>query len=118
MLGLVQTGVEAEYRASLQSETAAPGLDNDLINLAILRRHATLYERRWQAGLARAFDGWPHSQSTQPPAASRGYALISDEELQSQLVGQPVIEALDRRFTDILDVIDSRLWSFAASFAW
>ena len=44
-----------------------------------------------------------------------GYTLVSEGELQAQLIGQPVIETLERRFSDVLDTIDSRLWSLAAS---
>lgn len=87
--------------------------DDDLANLSILSMTATLYERRWQDCIAEGFSGWPT-----PAVALRrddAYALVSDDELASQLVGQPVTEALDRRFIDILDVINSRLWSFAAS---
>jgi len=110
--GEVQAIVEIELRRRQGAEPHAEHLADDLANLSILRNHATMYERRWQERLAQRFEGWP--RPTAPSAADDRYALVSEDELQSQLVGQPVIEALDRRFIDVLDVIDSRLSSFAA----
>src|SRR5699024_107358 len=59
----------------------------------------------------RALRNWPD-----PPdqAAADAFGLVSDEELQAQLIGQPVTGALERRHADVLDTIDKRLWSLAA----
>jgi hypothetical protein len=110
--GDIQREVDADLRKRLAGEPTAGHLADDVTNLSILRNHATMYERRWQERLARGFEGWPRPAARS--SADDAYALISEDELQSQLVGQPVIEALDRRFVDVLEVIDSRLWSFAA----
>lgn len=112
LLQHVQAAAEAELRARLAADERARDVEDSLTQLSILRRDTTMYERRWQEQIGRAFEGWPKPAAI---AATASYALLSDTELQSQLVGQPVIEALDRRFVDILDVIDSRLWSFAAT---
>lgn len=42
------------------------------------------------------------------------YALVSDDELQSHLIGQPSVEALERKYSEVLSLIDSRLQSIAA----
>ncbi len=111
--GEVQAVVETELRRRQGAEPQVAHLADDLTNLSILRNHATMYERRWQERLAQGFEGWPRPAARSTSDDDR-YALVSEDELQSQLVGQPVIEALERRFADVLDVIDSRLWSFAA----
>ena len=109
LLDELQASVEAELQVANKTKDAAPGLADDVTNLAILRAHSLMYETRWKAHLAATFDAWP-----QPPAAEVDqYALLSEDELQSQLVGQPVIDGLDHRFSEILDVIDSRLWDFS-----
>lgn len=113
MLAETQLAVDAELRKLLQADPPPPGLDDDLTNLSILRREVTAYERRWQERIGAGFEGWP--QAPAKAASHDAYVLVSDDELNSQLVGQPVIETLERRFVDILDVIGSRLWSFAAS---
>lgn len=109
LLGELQAAVEAELRRHSMGEAPSAQVADDLTGLAIMRRHAMLYEGRWKACIAAAFNAFPE----EPAAETDQYALISENELQSQLVGQPVIEALDRRFADILDVLDSRLWDFA-----
>lgn len=110
LLGELQGALEAELRrAQPHDEAGSPQISDDLTSLSILRRHAMLYEGRWKAYLAGIFNAWPQA----PTSETDLYALVSDGELQSQLVGQPIIEALDRRFADILDVLDSRLWDFA-----
>ncbi|MFZ7096597.1 DUF1631 family protein [Luteimonas dalianensis] len=84
----------------------------DLANLNILAGEITAYERRWRARFSHPLRTWP------VPAASvarDAFSLVSDDELQGQLIGQPTIEALERRHADILDTIDKRLWSLAAA---
>lgn len=101
--------MDADLRRAADAEERPGQAADDLTNLGILRRHAMLHEERWKSELTKVFAVWPQA----PAAETSRYALISEQELQSQLVGQPVIEALERRFADILDVIDSRLWDFA-----
>ncbi|MDH5822151.1 DUF1631 family protein [Luteimonas sp. RD2P54] len=100
-----------ELEARRAAEPAADRLADQLTGLRILSRYVGVSERRWRKWFARGFNGWPQPPR---PMADDAYALVSDDELQSQLVGQPVIEALERRFSDPLDVIDKRLWSLAA----
>ncbi len=109
LLGDLLASAETELRQSLANGDDSAQCQDDLTNLAILRRHAILHEERWRSELGKVFGAWPQA----PAAESSRYALLSEDELQSQLVGQPVIEALERRFADILDVIDSRLWDFS-----
>lgn len=104
--------LDQRLRAELP-EGRIPGLEDDLANLTVLRNALIIHERRWQAQLDAGFAGWP-----QPPptlGGRDGFGLVSEDELQSQLVGEPAIEALQRHFADVLEVISSRLWSFAAA---
>ena len=68
-------------------------------------------EARWQASLAARLARWPVS----PAPAQDAFALLSERQLAAQLVGEPVAAALDRRFADALDVIESRLRSVAVA---
>lgn len=113
MVQRVQAATEAEFMA-LQAEDGevARATRDGLAQLGILRQNITHHERHWQEQVGRVFEGWPKPAAA---VATASYALISDTELDSQLVGQPVIDALDRRFVDILDVIESRLWTLAAT---
>jgi hypothetical protein len=113
LLADAQAAVEAELRKRMAAEQAQDNLGDQLANLAFLRRDASRYERRWHERIGDSFADWP--RRTAKAARLDAYALVSDDELQAQLIGQPVIEALERRFSDVLDIIDSRLWSLAAS---
>ncbi len=112
LLAEAQAATEAELRRSLAANVATNTSSDSLTNLAILRRDAVRYERRWLQCIGEAFEGWPHLADK--AVRFDAYTLVSDDELQIQLIGQPVIEALERRFADVLDLIDSRLWSLAA----
>ena len=112
MLAATLAAVEDQLRRQRQAVPPIDGLDDDLANLSILRNEGIAYEKRWQDLVNAGFASWPQPRSAR---TSDGFGLVSEDELQTQLVGQPAIEALERRFTDILDVIGSRLWSFAAS---
>lgn len=104
---------EAELRARPTGDTVPAAMADALAALSIARHDAVFHERRWQTALGHAFADWPR-----PPAPTdrlSGYSLVSDDELKAQLIGQPVIEALERRFIDVIDTIDSRLWSLAAT---
>ncbi|MBJ6981249.1 DUF1631 family protein [Luteimonas sp. MC1572] len=99
----------------LQMFAEAPdvAVGDALANVAMLRRDALRHERRWQARIDAAFAGWPARApaATGDPAA---FALLSEGELSTQLIGQPAIEALQRRFSDALSIVESRLVSLAA----
>lgn len=96
----------------LRDESALPGGTEDLANLNILAGEITAYERRWRARFSRPLRIWPVPAA---PAARDAFSLVSDDELQGQLIGQPAIEALERRHADILDTIEKRLWSLSAA---
>jgi hypothetical protein len=113
LLADAQAAAEAELRRRMVAEQAPDSLGDQLTSLILLRRDASRYERRWHERIGDPFVDWP--RRTDRAARLDAYALVSDDELQAQLIGQPVIEALERRFGDVLDIIDSRLWSLAAS---
>lgn len=54
---------------------------------------------RWLKIIGRAFIGWPLAETKQRRLDV--YSPISDDQLQSQLIGEPVIESIDRGFTDV-----------------
>ncbi len=107
------TACEAELRARVSHDAPPAGVADALAALAIARHDAVIHERRWQGAIGQAFAGWPRPPV--PVDRGSGYSLVSDDELKAQLIGQPVIEALERRFVDVIDTIDSRLWSLAAA---
>lgn len=113
LLADAQVAAEADLRRRMAAEQVPDNLGDQLTNLTLLRRDASRYERRWQEWIGDSFAGWP--RRTTQRVRLDAYSLVSDDELQAQLIGQPVVEALERRFTDVLDIIDSRLWSLAAS---
>lgn len=84
-----------------------------IANAVVLQHDAPRHERAWQQNLGRGFARWP----TAPDAAvvAQGFSLVSEGELHAQLIGQPTIEALDRRFAEVLEIIEGRLWSLAAA---
>ncbi|TKS54649.1 DUF1631 domain-containing protein [Luteimonas yindakuii] len=97
---------------NLMLDDPPPGLLEDRSDLLLLTRQSTSYERRWQERFLQGTQGWPHTEG--PGAQGDAFALVSDDELQAQLIGEPVIGALERRHADILDTIDRRLYSLAA----
>lgn len=113
MLATMQAGAGRELRERLQAGDHPASLDDDLLNLEIIGRHALMYERRWLQTLGQAFDGWP--RPVLPRETHEAFELVSEAELWSQLVGQPVIDTLDRRFEEILDTLDSRFSSLSAA---
>lgn len=78
--------------------------------LSVLLGGVIEYERRWLREINAAFAGWPELRA----ARARGFSLLSNEELGSQLIGDPVVLALEHRFKDVLDHVGSRLRSVAA----
>jgi hypothetical protein len=112
LIGEAQVAAEAELRRAMKAEKPPEQLFDTMTNLSILRRDAVRYERRWLQQVGEGFEGWPHR--AEKAVRFDAYTLVSDDELQAQLIGQPVIEAMERRFKDVLAIIDSRLWSLAA----
>ncbi len=112
LLAEAQLAAEADLRLMV-AEAPGAAVGDALANVAMLRRDALRHERLWQARIDSAFAGWP----ARPPAAAgdpAGLALVSEGELSTQLIGQPAIEALQRRFGDALSIVESRLLSLAA----
>lgn len=87
-------------------------LAEDLAGVSVLSSELIRHEQRWQKALTEVFAAWPDS-----PVARRvdEFSLLSDDQLQAQLIGQPVAEALERRFESIRDILDRRLHSMAMS---
>ena len=112
LLGATLAATDAQLRSELETETRPDKLEDDLTNLAVLRGEVLANEKRWQARIDAGFAQWPHPSK---PRTVAGFDLVSEDDLQTQLVGQPVAESLERRFADSLEVIGSRLWSLAAS---
>ncbi|MCD9005561.1 DUF1631 domain-containing protein [Luteimonas sp. XNQY3] len=100
-------------RACDEATQDAPAHDadaEDLASLTVLAAELIQHEHRWQKALGEVFAAWP-----EPPAshARSAFSLLSDDELQAQLIGQPVAEALDRRFESVRGIIDRRLYTLA-----
>lgn len=112
LLAESREATEAELRR-LAADAPDDELAEALANAVVLQHDASRHQRSWEGHLARGFAGWP----TPPDAVqlARGFALVSDGELHAQLIGQPAVEALERRFADVLGIIDGRLWSMAAA---
>jgi hypothetical protein len=80
-------------------------------DLSVLRSNLIAYETRWQRELDEAFVDWPRPVDPQAP----GLSLLSNDDLNSQLIGEPTIEALERRFEDVLDHVSSRLHTLSSA---
>ena len=104
--------LDAGRREITHDVKADEAIAEDLTGLAVLGAELIHHEQRWQKALADVFAAWPA-----PPVARTldQFSLVSDDELQAQLIGQPVAEALDRRFESVRDIIDRRLYSVSAS---
>lgn len=118
MLGMLQplllasVTAERDRLARAKADGSAPaGAAEDLANLNIIAGDITVYERRWRVRFDGVLRAWPR-----PAAAGQtAFSLVSDVELQGQLIGQPVTEALSHRHADILDALEKRLWTLAAA---
>ena len=117
MLGLLQPllleSITAERNLLMRAiaEGSAPAdAAEDLANLNIMGGAITDYERRWRSRFGRPAQAWPRAAES----ARAAFSLVSDDELQGQLIGQPAIESLDRRNADVLDTLQKRLWMLAA----
>lgn len=99
---------------TLQRAAKALAQRDDAANLAtdlsVLRTNLIAYETRWQRELDEGFVDWPRPVDPQPS----GLSLLSNDDLNSQLIGEPAIEALERRFADVLDHLSSRLHTLAS----
>lgn len=107
LLPLLGDTLQQAARAIGRAEGSGTSLAADL---SVLRSGLIRYEQRWQHELAEGFRDWPRPATPRPSSLT----LLTNEELNSQLIGEPTIEALDRRFHDALEHISSRLHTLAA----
>lgn len=113
LLAKARDAAERELRQTPADERSEEHVEA-LANAVVLRHEAIRQEQRWSAHLARGFAGWPKPAGGD--ARTRAFSLVSEGELHAQLIGQPAVEQLERRFANVLDIIDGRLWSLAAAF--
>lgn len=90
MLGMLQplllasVTAERDRLARAKADGSAPaGAAEDLANLNIIAGDITVYERRWRVRFDGVLRAWPR-----PAAAGQtAFSLVSDVELQGQLIG-------------------------------
>lgn len=99
---------ELDGRAS--ANPPSPALVEDRTDIVLLLREVLVYEKRWQEQIDMLLRDWPAMAG----ARRGGFELMAERELQVQLVGAPVIDALERRFEDAIDLLDQRLYTLAA----
>jgi hypothetical protein len=100
---------ELDGRAS--ANPPSPALVEDRTDIGLLLREVLAYEKRWQEQIHALLRGWPALSRARKGA----FELMAESELQVQLVGAPVIDALERRFADAVDLLDRRLYTVAAA---
>lgn len=81
---------------------AARELEDARIHIGILRGRLPAIQRLWEAALHRRFQAWP------VPPSPTSMCLLSEGLLASQVLAQPVVDDLERRFAPLLSVISSR----------
>ena len=86
-------------------------LVEDRADLSLLLRDVPAYERRWQEQIDALLEGWPQFKAI----GGGELALIGEHDLRVQLVGAPVIDALEHRFENAVDLLDRRLYTLAAA---
>jgi len=115
LLGGTLRGERARLQRALDTATAGgPARDSDaedMASLTVLGAELIQHEQKWHKALGEVFAAWPDPPVVQGRDA---FSLLSDDELQAQLIGQPVAEALDRRFESVRDIIDRRLHTLAS----
>lgn len=113
LMPLMRDALDAALR-ELDGRAAAnppsPSLIEDRTDIGLLLREVLAYEKRWQDQIDAMLRGWPAMAG----ARRGGFELMAESELQVQLVGAPVIDALERRFEDPIDLLDQRLYTLAA----
>ena len=86
-------------------------LVEDRADLSLLLRDVLAYERRWQQQIDALLEGWPQFKAI----GGGEFALMGEHDLSVQLVGAPVIDALEHRFQSAVDLLDRRLYTLAAA---
>ncbi|TYT23142.1 DUF1631 domain-containing protein [Luteimonas viscosa] len=96
--------------ARAEAAPPSPALVEDRADVSLLLREALVYEARWQAQIDALLQGWPRMQAI----GGGELTLMGENDLRAQLVGAPVIDALEHRFENIVDLVDRRLYTLAA----
>ncbi|WP_165967486.1 DUF1631 family protein [Luteimonas aestuarii] len=113
LMPLMRDSLDAALR-ELDGRAAAsppsPALVEDRTDIGMLLREVLAYEKRWQEQIDTMLRGWPALSR----ARTGKFELMAESELHVQLVGAPVIDALERRFGDMVDLLDRRLYTVAA----
>jgi hypothetical protein len=113
LMPLMRDALDAALReldGHASAHPPSPSLIEDRTDIGLLLREVLVYEKRWQEQIDAMLHGWPALAG----ARRGGFQLMAESELQVQLVGAPVIDALERRFEDAIDLIDRRLYTVAA----
>lgn len=104
-------GIEQALSVALQAGDVGPGHFEDLTSLRMLRQQAATLLMRFRQQLAKGFDDFRGLR-----VRSRGdlpLGLIDDSHLAFHLDGQRVVESLDGRFAEPLQVMRQRLHAIA-----
>ena len=100
---------EMDARASANPPSQT--LVEDRADLSLLLRDVPVYERRWHEQIDALLEGWPQFKAI----GGGELALMGEHDLRVQLVGAPVIDALEHRFENAVDLLDRRLYTLAAA---
>lgn len=96
--------------ARAEANPPSPPLIEDRADVSLLLREVLVYETRWQQQIDVLLEGWPRMKAI----GGGQLTLMAEDDLRAQLVGAPVIDALEHRFRDIVDLVDRRLYTLAA----
>ncbi|WP_202844505.1 DUF1631 family protein [Luteimonas saliphila] len=96
--------------ARVEAAPPSPALVEDRADVSLLLREALVYEARWQAQIDALLQGWPRMRAI----GGGELTLMGENDLRAQLVGASVVDALEHRFENIVDLVDRRLYTLAA----
>ncbi|MDH5833159.1 DUF1631 family protein [Luteimonas kalidii] len=96
--------------ARAEANPPSPPLVEDRADVSLLLREVLVYEERWQQQIDILLEGWPRMKAI----GGGPLTLMAEDDLRAQLVGAPVIDALEHRFRNIVDLVDRRLYTLAA----
>lgn len=96
--------------ARAEANPPSPPLVEDRADVSLLLREVLVYETRWQQQIDVLLEGWPRMKAI----GGGQLTLMAEDDLRAQLIGAPVIDALEHRFRDIVDLVDRRLYTLAA----
>ncbi|MBB1088443.1 DUF1631 family protein [Lysobacter sp. SG-8] len=112
LLQAASTALDAAACGSADTNAPPDGPEGHLsdarIHLSLMAKQVMALEQRWTGVLDRGIRAWP-------TAPDGPLSLLSDGMLDAQMLAQPVVEMLDRRFANPLAVINSRYAALAAA---